>query len=179
MLSHLQELLNWVKVCSSKKYHSRVPLSINRWTKTVLIVLPWSKVKEIQEELHGGFLGRHLGANHPWTRLDSSTTGCTQADIERWCQQEDSRAARQSHWTQSHVLIHLHNGAQYKKITENIAQHFERASRICRYLLIAEECFSWPEVCTSHNQEVSTGVDIFVTDFLSHIRIPRKSQCYQ
>jgi hypothetical protein len=58
----------------------------------------------------------------------------------------------------------LQNGAQYKKIAKDITGHFERASRICRYILNPEGCFSWREVCTIHDQEASTVVDIFVTD---------------
>jgi hypothetical protein len=76
-----------VEVSSSERWGASVPLSIHRCTKTVQIVLPQNKMKEVLGELHGEFIGRHLGTNNPWTRLDSQPVGYTQADIERCCQQ--------------------------------------------------------------------------------------------
>jgi hypothetical protein len=42
-------------------HHSQ---SIDGWSKTALIVLPQSRVKEVMGELHAGLSGQYLGVNN-------------------------------------------------------------------------------------------------------------------
>jgi hypothetical protein len=72
------ELLDSVKLSNGERHCTGVILELGRRpSKTVQIVLPQNKAKEVLREFHGGFLGGHLGVNKTWARFDNSAIGYT------------------------------------------------------------------------------------------------------
>jgi hypothetical protein len=93
-------------------------------SKTAQMVLPWSKVKKVLKELHGGLSG-HLNINKT---LDKVRYGYrwlhVRGDIESWCQQCNTCTASWGPWIPRWSLMHQHNGRELSEtISDRLRVH--------------------------------------------------------
>ena len=145
--------------------------------KTVQIIVPRSKVKEVLEEMHGGSSGGHLGANKTLDKVRQRYYWLNlRADVERWCQQCDTCTASRGPRTRSRGLMQQYNvGAPFERIAIDVAGPFPMSERGNRYLLVAMDYFTkWPEVYAIPNQEAATVADALVTNLFCRFGVPRQ-----
>jgi hypothetical protein len=143
--------------------------------KITQIVFPQSRAKDLLTELHGGPSGGHLGVNKAMNKVWQRYYWLqARNNVEKWCWQCDTCAASCSPWTRNPSQMHQYNvDAPFERIAIDVAWSFPRSDQGNRYLLNAIDYFTKRlEAYAISSQEASTVVELLVTNFFCHFRVP-------
>lgn len=144
--------------------------SPNGLSKIGQIVLPWSTVKDVLTELHGGSSGGHLSVKNtnPGSRQEAILRdGAYRATSVQQVVAPDQESA-------PHTPVKC--WGPFRKDSHRCSKTLpKQRDQGTRHFLIAMHYFTkWSEDYGSPDQEASTVVKVLVTNFFRHFGIPRE-----
>jgi hypothetical protein len=113
--------------------------SANERCQLAQIILPWSRVKGVLTELHGGWSGGHMGVNRTLFKVLQRYYWLQgSGGIERWCRLCDICAASRGPRTRNRDQMQQYNvGAPSSRLAIDVVGPFPWSDQGNRYLLIA------------------------------------------
>jgi hypothetical protein len=140
----VQKLLGSMEIPHCEERQTKAPLGIPPmgYLKTSQMILLRSRVSDVLTELYGGPSGGHLGVNKILDKnLQKYFWLQARNNVEEWCRQCDTCAARRGPRTRNWGQMHQYNiGASFERIAVDLAGTFQWSDQGNQYLLIAMDC---------------------------------------
>jgi len=139
------------------------------------MVVPRVLRPTVLEQLHGGLGSGHFGATKTLRRLRKGFYwGRHKRDVEDFCRQCDSCAARKGPPGQSHAqLQQFPVGAPLERVGVDVMGPFPVSEGGNRWVLTAMDYFTkWPEAYALPNQEAETVANALIGGFISRFGVP-------